>query len=416
MKLTAYRSERALSVSAVADSHALVAQRSTGPTDRIDTKPAAPSAWRFLGGAVTGVMAMSLAACGLADSSQHAGATPLAVGAHAAANTNAPTVRAKGHFDGKALAEGFEILSGSRADDVLDSAFRNSASRVTSKGHIRIKDFNPEELVSLRDVAGAMGPLWKCKESRVRLVRADLLIKDRQITHDVAGLSFGGTSNTIAMADSSTHGTGFGDATAEVFAHEVGHRLLQQFNPLTCTEHPDIDSNPLMQEYIAIMSTKERTAVTPYGATSWIEDFAEAFSLYMTERDKLRSSFPLRAQFFDNLYAQLKLAQPHEVAEYSPSQDGGAAMRGEGLIPSGVDTKAVKQAPPVTTTNGTTGTLPGPIKNDGTKPLPPKPGDQTIRNWGNDVLWQLEIYKGGRLSLLTLTKNFRITYQHNVHR
>ena len=305
--------------------------------------------------AVTALVGASLALSGCNNplvESVLAGIRGAAVTESIATYVPPPTVKAKGHADGTALGAQFVLTDATQGQRAVADAY-GKTGKIGVMSHGRT--FTGDEIVSMRDVADALQPLWGCWKARTfKLARVDVL------DDDAAGVAFS-SQNLIAFADSSrAENHTFG--TVGVFSHELAHAFLTYANPLTCENYDTPEANPLYRKYVDLVKAHEPEAVTVYGGTNYVEDLAEAFRLYMTNRDQLRKDRPYRARFFDDVFKDLKVAPPVELAEYS----------GTG------------------------------------------PALGSFQNWGQDVWWELTLTRDHVPTHITLKKNWTLHITHGA--
>lgn len=211
----------------------------------------------------------------------------------------------------------FTILPPEKSVERIASSYK-ATNDIDIRTQISGKQLSANEVASISQVSNALRPLWQCKNARqVEVARVDRLVRDDVVSSGTAGVAFA-TFGLIGIADSSSR-PGGSFATVGVFTHELAHMFLQYANPITCTNYSRADSNPLMQEYRAIGEADGGRRVSGYGNTSWLEDMAEAFRLYMSEREQLQRDFPERAAFFDSVFTRMKVTPPPQVSERKPA-------------------------------------------------------------------------------------------------
>jgi hypothetical protein len=221
----------------------------------------------------------------------------------------------------------FHVLSAKEAEKAFDDASRHIAN-VTTMGIAKGRDFTESEIDDLYKVMDALRPLWRCENAPLdRFIRVDFVLDGHQLTREWAALAYAHTG-LVAYGDVVHNNKIWGFRT--VTMHEVAHKLLQNADPRTCTNYVNHYENPLVKEWMATMGWKDPKTLeaplragsqkpelppTKYGRTEVLEDMADSFVLWLTDRKALATLSPRRAQFFDDLYARLGVAPPTALKE-----------------------------------------------------------------------------------------------------
>ncbi len=212
----------------------------------------------------------------------------------------------------------FQALSANEGEHAFDAASKTH-NHITTLGSIKGRNFTEPELKDLNKILRELRPLWRCKEAPLKqFVRVDYLLDGDEPTPRIAGVAYP-DAPLIAIGDSA-HTTSWSFRSVSI--HEVVHKLLQNFDPTTCTEYRDHYANPLVQDYMKLVGWKDEHTLqapmvagtfrrerppTQYGRKSPLEDMADSFVLYMVNRDKLREFSPRRAKFFDEIFEKLEV-------------------------------------------------------------------------------------------------------------
>lgn len=104
--------------------------------------------------------------------------------------------------------------------------------------------------------------------------------------------------------------------------HEIGHAVLQSFDPRTCSRYTS-HASPLVAEWrermgwnadgTKLTNPHGNRPPTKYAASAVLEDMADSLATYLKDPASLRRVSPLRHAFFENLFATLRAARDTQV-------------------------------------------------------------------------------------------------------
>lgn len=171
--------------------------------------------------------------------------------------------------------------------------------RATNLGFISGRDFSPREKAFIEKALQRLESLTRCPTNPLKKMgKTDYLPAIPGTRWSAGGYRYLAGGYT-ALAEN--------ESLRSIVPHELAHALLQNLDPRTYKLHPQLYDNPLVQDFMKRTGSTRpvrydgrphNTALRSYQMMEPIEDMADAFMYYMSQRDDLRTHSPARAEFF----------------------------------------------------------------------------------------------------------------------